>query len=114
VEHVKRDSGAPQACVGELLRPLRPHPQPVLEDHVGAVLEQGEGVAVEQQLQPPVEAGVLVRHAELGLPVVGADPHVPAVSFETLREGRLPRAGQTTEQVNVGIRCADTGRTEQG
>ena len=71
-------------------------------------------MAVEHPLEPAVDVGVPVRDAELGLPVVGADPDACAVGLEALGEGRLPGAGQAQNSVSIGIaRCAVSGAPDK-
>ncbi len=74
IEHMEHDAGAAQVHVGKLLCPLCPGPKPVLKDDVGAVVEQGEGEPIEDQLKPPMKTRVLMRDAELGLKVIGTNP----------------------------------------
>jgi len=102
IEHMEHDASAAQVRVGKLLCPLCARPKPVLKDDVGAVVEEGEGVPVEDQLKPLMKLRVLMRDAELGLKVIGANPEARPFSLQPLRQSRLSRTGPATEQRQRG------------
>src|SRR5437868_8590082 len=92
------DPGAAGASVAELLRPLLPKPQAVLQDDVRVVAKKIKRVAIQHDLQTLVELGVCMRVADRGLPIIRGDPHAGPVSLQAPRERSLAGPRQAAEQ----------------
>ena len=58
---MEHDAGAAQVSVCKLLCPLSARPEPVFKNDVRAVLKQGQGVPIRDQLEPVMKMGVLMR-----------------------------------------------------
>src|SRR3954468_17043536 len=71
LEDVELDPSGAGSSVGELLCPFVGHPKAVLEDHIDALPQQYQRVAVENVLQSLVELGAGVFDPQTGLPLIG-------------------------------------------